>query len=102
MPRSKMQNSNSKHIEPKKLQQSQKSPRRPEVTSHTHARTPFHPDLFCRLSGSLSLGGAGLLGLTLLEAVLEATVDVLQVGHATGTSGLSALALVRPVDYTRC
>ena len=41
-----------------------------------------------------------LLGLgALTETVLEATVDIGQVAHATGTGGLSADALVAPVVY---
>lgn len=40
---------------------------------------------------------AGALGLTVLEAVLESSRHVLEVAHAAGTDGLSALALLAPV-----
>lgn len=49
---------------------------------------------------ALLLGGtaaAGTLGLTRLEAVLEAAGDVLEVTRAAGANSLSALGLVRPV-----
>jgi hypothetical protein len=36
--------------------------------------------------------------LTFTETILEATMDNLQVTHATGTGGLSSLALFGPVD----
>jgi hypothetical protein len=39
-----------------------------------------------------------LFNLTFTEAILETTVNFLQVSHATGTGGLSSLALFGPVD----
>jgi hypothetical protein len=39
--------------------------------------------------------------LTFTEAILETTVDDLQVSHATSTGGLSSLALFGPVDYKK-
>jgi len=41
---------------------------------------------------------AGVLGLAVLEAVLEAPRDVLEVAHAAGAGGLPALGLLTPVD----
>jgi hypothetical protein len=43
------------------------------------------------------LVAAGVLGLAVLEAVLELSGDVLQVAHAAGTGGLPSLQLVAPV-----
>lgn len=50
-----------------------------------------------RLCGGGSLGSASTLGLSDLETVLEAAGDVLEVLHASGTGGLSALGLLGPV-----
>jgi len=41
---------------------------------------------------------AGVLGLAVLEAVLEAPRDVLEVAHAAGAGGLPALGLLTPVE----
>lgn len=52
------------------------------------------------LGGGLGhdLGVAGVLGLALLEAILETARDVLQVAHAAGADSLSPLGLLAPVD----
>lgn len=43
------------------------------------------------------LGTTGALGSADLEAVLEATVDILEVAHSAGAGGLSSLGLLAPV-----
>jgi hypothetical protein len=43
------------------------------------------------------LGTTGALGSADLEAVLEATVDILEVAHSAGAGGLSSLGLLTPV-----
>lgn len=45
----------------------------------------------------LALGATSALGGAGLEAVLEATVNLLEVPHAAGTGGLAALGLLAPV-----
>ena len=56
----------------------------------------------CTEKGRLSgLDAAGTLGGTALEAVGELAVDGLEVLHAAGTSGLSPLGLLAPVDCQR-
>lgn len=42
-------------------------------------------------------GGVGVLGDASLEAILEAAGDFLEVPHAAGADGLSALGLLAPV-----
>jgi hypothetical protein len=44
------------------------------------------------------LGTTGALGSADLEAVLEATVDFLEVAHSAGTGGLATLGLLAPVE----
>lgn len=38
---------------------------------------------------------------SLTESILESSGNVAQVLHATSSGGLSALTLLRPVDYTK-
>lgn len=45
----------------------------------------------------VDLGTTGALGSADLEAVLEATVDILEVAHSAGAGGLSSLGLLAPV-----
>lgn len=52
--------------------------------------------LLVELSGGWAMGTLGNTG---LEAVLEFAVDGLEVTHATGAGGLTALGLLAPVDY---
>lgn len=45
----------------------------------------------------VDLGTTGALGSADLEAVFEATVDILEVAHSAGAGGLSSLGLLAPV-----
>lgn len=47
----------------------------------------------------LLLRSPGILGNTVAEAVLEFSVDGLEVSHAAGSGGLSSKCLLAPVDY---
>lgn len=47
------------------------------------------------------VGTAGTLGSANLEAVREATVDVSEVLHTAGASGLTSLGLLAPVDCSK-
>ena len=49
------------------------------------------------LRGGRALGASGSAS---AESVGELAVDGLEVTHAAGTSGLPALGLLAPVDYT--
>lgn len=63
-----------------------------DLASRAVLPTPSNPA--CRLGGGLSLGASGGAG---AETVGELAGDGLEVPHAAGTGGLSALGLLAPV-----
>lgn len=76
-----------------------KVPVRMSVTPfHCHAPADISSPFTHRFLYTESLkGGVRVLGDTSLEAVLEATGDILEVPQAAGADGLSALGLLAPV-----
>jgi hypothetical protein len=73
----------------------------PGHTNHTsspHTKQPAFDSQHRRRWNLVVLGATSALGGADLEAVLETTVDDLQVRHPAAAGGLSSLGLLAPVD----